>query len=339
MALKATEGTGWSSGSWFPAAVGRARAAGAFPLAYHFLHGGNPSGQAAWCNSRDGGLPLMLDWEPAGSSRPGVGDATGFIDAYRRAGGVCNLLYFPHWYWDQLGRPSLAPFVTRKMALWSSAYTAYSDHGSGWAAYGGMDVAIWQYTSKHAFNGQLVDFNAYKGTLAQFRALASGAAPGPGADPYPTVRLGDAGPPVVTAQKRLNLHGAAHPGLTADGHFGQKTHDAARRFQRDKDLAVDGVVGPATWARLNMNPAPPPAPPTPPPPAGGQHHGQWVTAGQQSLAGLAAGLGWPVPALIRMTAVHYGAFSPGLAGYLDGLADGTVPHTAHLPAGTTLWCN
>ena len=210
----------------------------------------------------------MLDWEPAGSSRPGVGDATGFIDAYRRAGGVCNLLYFPHWYWDQIGRPSLAPFITRKMALWSSAYTAYSDHGSGWAAYGGMDVAVWQYTDKHQFGGQLVDFSAYKGTLAQFRALASGHAAAPAADPYPTVRLGDAGPPVVTAQKRLNLHGAAHPGLTADGHFGQKTHDAARQFQRDKDLAVDGVVGPATWARLNMNPAPPPAVPTPPPPAG-----------------------------------------------------------------------
>ena len=88
-----------------------------------------------------------------------------------------------------------------------------------------------------------------------------------------------------------------------------------------------------------MNPAPPPAVPTPPPPARGQHHGQWVSAGQQSLTGLAAQLGWPVPALIRMTAVHYGAFSPGLAGYLAGLADGTVPPTAHLPAGTTLWCN
>ena len=42
------------------------------------------------------------------------------------------------------------------------------------------------------------------------------------------------------------------------------------------------------------------------------------------LTGLATQLGWPVPTLIRMTAVHYGAFGPGLAGYLDGLADGTV---------------
>lgn len=335
--LKATEGSTWSSGSWFTAAVARAHAAGAFTTAYHFLHAGNAAGQAAWCNARDGGLPLMLDWEPSGSSRPGVGDAAAFIDAYRKAGGTCNLMYLPHWYWDQLGRPSLVPFINRKMALWSSAYTAYSDHGSGWAAYGGMDVAIWQYTSSHQFNGQLVDFNAFKGTLAQLQLLALGRTPPP-ADPYPTIRLGDAGPAVVTAQKRLNLHGAARPDLAPDGQFGQRTHDAARQFQRVKDLAVDGVVGPGTWARLNMpaNPPPPVPPPSPAPPA--QHRGEWVSAGQQSLHDLAAQLGWPVPALIRMTAVHYGWFDAELGGYLAGLADGTVPHTARLPAGASLWC-
>lgn len=336
--LKTTEGSGWSAGGWFTAAVGRAHAAGAFSCCYHFLHQGNAASQAAWCNSRDSGLPLMLDCEPTGSSRPTVADAAAFIDAYRRAGGTCHLIYFPHWYWDQLGRPSLAPLVQRKMALWSSAYTAYSDHGSGWAAYGGMDVAIWQYTDKQLFNGQRIDFSAFKGTVAELRRLAGGGAPAPAADPYPTIRKGDAGPAVVTAQKRLNTHHAARPDLTADGEFGQLTHDAARRFQQAKGLAVDGVVGPATWAHLNANPDPPLPVPTPDP-AARPYHGPWVAAGQLSLNDLAGQLGYSANTLIRMTATHYGAFDNTLATYIRGLADGSVPHTALLPRGATLWCN
>ena len=337
VALKTTEGTGWSAGSWFTAAVARAHQAGAFPIAYHFLHGGNPAGQAAWCNSRDSGLPLMLDCEPTGSSRPTVGDAAAFVDAYRRAGGVCNLIYFPHWYHGQLGSPSLAPLVTRKMALWSSAYTTSDDHGAGWAAYGGMNVAIWQHTDKQAFNGQHVDFNAYKGTKAQLIALATGGAPMPAADPHPVIKMGDSGPAVTRAQTRLNTHGAARPALTPDGAFGQRTHDAARQFQKVTKLATDGVIGPATWARLEAKPnQPAPAPSTG---TARPWHGPWVSGGQASLSDLAKNLGYPVNTLVRMTACHYGKFDGGLASYLAGLADGSVAPTAHLAKGTNVWCD
>jgi lysozyme len=121
-----------------------------------------------------GGTPLMLDAEPTGSSRPSVGDCTGFIDAYRRLGGIVNLVYLPRWYWQQLGSPGLGGLASRKCGLVSSAYTAYSDaaNGTGWMPYGGITPSIWQYTDKHSFNGQPVDFNAYRGSLAQQEALA-----------------------------------------------------------------------------------------------------------------------------------------------------------------------
>lgn len=338
-ALKTTEGAGWSAGKWFTDAVARAHASGTYPVAYHFLHQGNAAGQAGWCNSRDGGLPLMLDLEPTGSSHPTVSDGTGFIDAYRRAGGICNLLYLPHWYWQQMGSPSLAPFAQRKMALWSSAYTAYSDQGPGWAGYGGMNVTIWQHTDKQAFNSQHVDFSAFKGTKAQLIALATGGAPVPAADPHPLIKMGDSGPAVTRAQNRLNTHGAARPPLDADGDFGQKTHDATRQFQLVKDLPRDGVIGPVTWARLEAKPNQPAPAPNTKPPAHGPHHGPWISAGQLSLRDLAKSLGYPVNTIIRMTAVHYGWFDPGLAGYLAGLVDGSVAPTAHLPKGAALWCN
>ena len=40
-----------------------------------------------------------------------------------------------------------------------------------------------------------------------------------------------------------------------------------------------------------------------------------------------------------MTAVHFGAFDPNLAGDIAGLANGTVKPTDHLPKGATLWCS
>lgn len=36
--------------------------------------------------------------------------------------------------------------------------------------------------------------------------------------------------------------------LDADGLYGPKTEDVARKFQAEKGLAVDGLIGPSTWA-------------------------------------------------------------------------------------------
>lgn len=330
---KVTEGTGWADPQ-FAGAVGRAHAAGAWPFAYHFLHAGNPAGQAGWCHAHAAGLPLMLDFEPSGASKPGMPDATGFIDTFRQLGGVCNLVYLPRWYWQQIGSPALGAFTQRKMGLVSSAYTSYSDSGSGWAGYGGMTPSIWQYTDHQPFNGQQVDFNAFKGTVAQLQALVAGAGPVP--DPYPTLRQGDTGAAVSVAQGRLNTHGATPP-VTADGAFGPATATAVTAFQGRCGLAADGVIGPATWTKLNTSPTPP----APANPAGAAvpYHGQWVASGNLSLADLASSLGYPSGMLLRMTSVHYGALGPALSAYVTGVLTGTVLPSAHLPAGATFWCD
>jgi peptidoglycan hydrolase-like protein with peptidoglycan-binding domain len=65
----------------------------------------------------------------------------------------------------------------------------------------------------------------------------------------PTIRRGSTGNPVRRAQKRLTLGGYDTGGV--DGIFGAGTESAVRRFQGERSLTVDGVVGPRTWDEIN----------------------------------------------------------------------------------------
>lgn len=69
------------------------------------------------------------------------------------------------------------------------------------------------------------------------------------------VRTGDRGPVVEFLQTQLDKDGyrlsrRGKPGAGIDGVFGKMTDSAARQFQRDEGLVVDGIVGPATWDAL-----------------------------------------------------------------------------------------
>jgi hypothetical protein len=266
--VKATEGTGYTNPDYGPAKL-RAQGAGAFFCAYHFLQAGNGAGQADHAFSVVGSTPLMLDMETETlhgvSSHPSVADAAAFVSQYRSHGGVINLLYLPRWYWASLGSPSLAPLIELGLLLVSSNYTSYSDSGPGWNAYGGMVPVVWQYSDNATLNGvNPVDFNAYRGTLAEFQSqVTTGAQPAgtqpAGAQPgsEPMLQDGDTGAAVNTLQTRLNAWGAT---LIVDGDFGPATLAAVKAFQTAHQLSVDGIVGPLTWAALNQAPSQPPAP-------------------------------------------------------------------------------
>ena len=66
-------------------------------------------------------------------------------------------------------------------------------------------------------------------------------------------------------------------------------------------------------------------------------HGEYVTAGQFSLAGVAAKLKVSPSALLRMTAVHFGTFGDALAAWLNAVHAGTQPASTPLPKGIRFW--
>ena len=92
--------------------------------------------------------------------------------------------------------------------------------------------------------------------------VAVPAPPAPPVEPpkdsgEPELKQGDHGQAVTQLQVDLNGHGAH---LAEDGTFGPATHEAVVAFQGDNGLAVDGVVGPLTWAALRPATAKPVAP-------------------------------------------------------------------------------
>lgn len=67
---------------------------------------------------------------------------------------------------------------------------------------------------------------------------------------HPTLRYGSHGGIVRVLQHLLNEFEHTHLGHTRDGIFGPRTRAAVIRFQTQRRLEVDGIVGPHTWAAL-----------------------------------------------------------------------------------------
>ncbi len=64
----------------------------------------------------------------------------------------------------------------------------------------------------------------------------------------PTISKGATGDVVRRLERALRR--TPNPSLSVDGVFGTLLESAVKQFQQGAGLAVDGVVGPATWAAL-----------------------------------------------------------------------------------------
>ncbi len=65
-----------------------------------------------------------------------------------------------------------------------------------------------------------------------------------------TLQMGADGEMVTALQRTLNARMKPAPGIGSDGDFGPETENAVKRFQKDKNLEVTGVVDSATWKAL-----------------------------------------------------------------------------------------
>ncbi|WP_017974378.1 glycoside hydrolase family 25 protein [Actinopolyspora halophila] len=172
---KSTEGSGWRANTFGPN-LHNCRNAGLVFAAYHYVRAGDPVGQVNNIKAvvpRD--CPLILDVE---SGSGGVGHVWDLTNRLRDAGYHLPLTYFPRWYWQQIGSPSLAGLPP----LWKSHYPDMAGGtvsgiygrvpGSYWNGYGGNQVEILQFTSSATAVGiSPIDGNAYRGTRQQLEVL------------------------------------------------------------------------------------------------------------------------------------------------------------------------
>jgi lysozyme len=208
--LKATEGSDFID-SDFADNLRRAQAAGQLVAAYHYQRS-NASAAAQVANIRlvvPSSVPVILDVE----ANSGNVALTFDIAARLRAIGYrVPLVYIPRWYWQQVGSPSLVGLPP----LWSSRYpdniagTVLDEYAdvplSYWAGYGGLAVAVLQFTSSGrlpGYSGNL-DLNAYQGTRDGLSALLFGTPP----TPPPAVPEDDEEHNVKTFYVRGNSTGA-----------------------------------------------------------------------------------------------------------------------------------
>lgn len=177
--LKSTESSGFIDAQ-FVTNLARARSAGMLVAAYHYVRSGvTAAAQVANVQRvvpKD--VPVIPDIEANSGS---VALAREFADKLRAAGYRVPFTYLPRWYWQQIGSPSLVGLPP----LWSSRYPDYKIQdiakefndvpATYWNGYGGLKVAVLQFTSSANVAGvQPLDANAYPGTRAELAAVLGG---------------------------------------------------------------------------------------------------------------------------------------------------------------------
>lgn len=175
--IKASEGNSFKD--WrFTQHLTNARAAGCLVGAYHYQRDVSAQSQVDLIKSMvSREIPVIIDVEDGSGS---LALTREIIRLLREDGYEVPLLYLPRWYWSKIGSPSLNGLP----ALWASWYPDYvarpREQGismvpqSAWNPYGGLNVAIMQFTSTP------FDQNYFPGSRDELASLLNGRAPGGG---------------------------------------------------------------------------------------------------------------------------------------------------------------
>lgn len=156
--IKSSEGNGFRDFR-FTQHLNAARAAGLLVAAYHYQRDVSARSQFDLIRSVvPTSIPVVIDVEEGSGS---LNITRELISLLRGAGYSVPLLYLPRWYWRNIGSPSLAGLPP----LWGSDYRGGQ---ADWSNYGGLSVALRQYTSTPH------DKNWYAGTKEEFAALLGG---------------------------------------------------------------------------------------------------------------------------------------------------------------------
>lgn len=142
--------------------------------AYHYVSGlSSPREQALVIREQldlASDVPVILDVEPTeGQRNPSMDTVRAISHELGLLGaGVTSLLYFPEWFWNEVGRPSTSPW-----SIWQSDYASNTgvypgDDSIRWV-WGPREAVMLQYTSKGRVPGYAgdIDRNAYRGTRDQ----------------------------------------------------------------------------------------------------------------------------------------------------------------------------
>lgn len=177
--LKAGEGATFVDPDFHPN-LAEARAAGQLVAAYWYQRSSATAAQhvAKIKNVVPRDVAIIPDVE---ANSGGIGLTRDLVAQLRAAGYRVPLLYLPRWYWQQIGSPPL----TGLPPLWSSRYPDNvvgllaaewaAVPASYWTGYGGLDVALLQFTSSARIAGfQPLDASAFRGDRTQLAALLGG---------------------------------------------------------------------------------------------------------------------------------------------------------------------
>ena len=129
--------------------------------------------------------------------------------------------------------------------LWDMNYTIEVDGVFG----NGTERVVKEFQKNHALEQTGIVTTVVKGAIEEELTIQKQTAQKASTASY--LQKGNAGAAVKALQQALNIAGA-NPRLKTDGVFGDKTVEAVKKLQQNKELEVDGVAGPKTFAALQL---------------------------------------------------------------------------------------